>query len=78
MAKKIKNIVLTKNKTKVEIKDVDGWIFDLRYLVNGRESYRAQILKTDIQGRIERLEREGFKKSLQNRNENRMKNLVTL
>lgn len=78
MAKKIKNIVLTKKRTTVEIKSVDGWIFDLIQLVNGRESYRAQILKTDIQGRIERLKREGFKKSLQNRNEKRMKNLVTL
>ena len=60
MAKKLKNITLTKKKTSVEIKDVDGWIFDLRYLVNGKESHYCQILKTDIPGRVERLKKEGF------------------
>ena len=64
MAKKLKNIILTKKKTKVEFKDVDGWIFDLRYLVNGKESYSCQIIKTDLPGRIERLQKEGFKKLL--------------
>jgi len=59
--KKLKNIILTKKKTKVEIKDLDGWIFDLRYLVNGKESYSCQIIKTDLPGRIERLQNEGFK-----------------
>ncbi len=39
MVKKLKNIILTKKKTTVEIKDVDGWMFDLRYLVNGKETY---------------------------------------
>ena len=62
MAKKSKNIVLIKKKTTVEIKDVDGWMFDLRYLVNGKETYSCQIIKTDIPGRIERLQNEGFKK----------------
>lgn len=61
--KRLKNIILVKKKTKVEFKDVDGWIFDLRYLVNGKETYNAQILKTDVAGRIERLEKEGFKKT---------------
>lgn len=60
MAKKSKNIVLIKKKTTVEIKDVDGWIFDLRYRVNGKETYYCQILKTDLSGRIERLKAEGF------------------
>lgn len=63
-AKKMKNIVLTKKKTTVEFKDVDGWIFDLRYLVNGKETYSCEIIKTDVPGRIERLEREGFKRSI--------------
>jgi hypothetical protein len=62
MAKKLKNIILTKKKTTVEIKDVDGWIFDLRYLVNDIETYYCQILKTDLPGRIERLQKEGFKR----------------
>ena len=61
MAEKLKNIVLTKKKTQVEFKDVDGWIFDLRYLVNGKESYYCQIIKPDLAGRIELLQREGFK-----------------
>ena len=65
MTKKSKNIVLTKKKTRVEFKDVDGWIFDLKYWVNGKETYYCQILKTDLSGRIERLQNEGFKK-LQN------------
>jgi hypothetical protein len=60
--KKLKNIILTKKKTTVEFKDVDGWIFDLRYLVNGKETYYCQILKTDLAGRIEKLVKEGFKK----------------
>jgi hypothetical protein len=64
MAKKLKNIILTKKKTKVEIKDSDGWMFDLRYLVNGKETYNCQIIKTDVPGRIERLEREGFTKAI--------------
>ena len=64
MAKKLKNIILTKKKTKVEFKDVDGWMFDLRYLVNGKETYSCQIIKTDLPGRIERLEREGFTKAI--------------
>jgi hypothetical protein len=58
-----KNIILTKKKTIVQFRPVDGWMFDLKYLVNGKETYRAQIIKTDLPGRIERLEREGFKKS---------------
>jgi hypothetical protein len=61
MAKKIKNMILTKGRTKVEFKDVDGWLFDLRYLVNGRETYYCQILKTDLPGRVKRLKKEGFK-----------------
>lgn len=65
MVKRLKNIILTKKKTTVEIKDVDGWIFDLTYLVNGKETYSSQIIKTDLPGRIERLQKEGFKK-LQN------------
>lgn len=60
MAKKIKNITLTKKKTTVQISDSDGWLFDLRYLVNGKETYCCQILKPDLAGRIERLQREGF------------------
>ena len=59
--KKLKNIILVKKKTQVEFKDVDGWIFDLRYLVNGKETYSCQIIKTDVPGRIERLQKEGFK-----------------
>jgi hypothetical protein len=62
MPKKIKNIVLVKKKTRVEFKDVDGWLVELKYLVNGRETYSCQIIKPDIPGRVERLEREGFKK----------------
>jgi hypothetical protein len=62
MAKKLKSIILTKKKTQVEFKDVDGWIFDLRYLVRGKETYSAQIIKTDLPGRIKRLQAEGFKK----------------
>ena len=62
MMKKSKNIILVKKKTKVEFKDVDGWIFDLRYLVNGKETYGCQIIKSDVPRRIERLEREGFKR----------------
>ena len=61
MAKKIKDRILTKGRTKVVFKDVDGWIFDLRYLVNGKESYSCQIIKTDLPGRIDRLQKEGFK-----------------
>ena len=53
MAKKVKNIILTKKKTTVEIKDVDNWLFDLRYLVNDKETYSCQIIKTDVPGRIE-------------------------
>lgn len=64
MAKKIKNIVLTKKKTTVEFRDVDGWMFDLRYLVKGRETYSCQIIKSDVPGRVERLEREGFTKAI--------------
>jgi hypothetical protein len=63
MAKKFKNIILTKKKTKVEFRDLDGWIIDLKYLVNGKESYSAQILKTDLSGRIKRLQAEGFIKT---------------
>ena len=48
MAKKLKNIILTKKKTTVEFKDVDGWMFDLRYLVNGKETYNCQIIKATI------------------------------
>ena len=60
--KKLKNIILNKKKTTVEFRDVDGWIFDLRYQVNGKEIYSCQIIKTDLPGRIERLQKEGFKK----------------
>ena len=59
--KRLKNIILNKKKTTVEIKDLDGWIYDLRYQVNGKETYYAQILKSDILGRIEHLQNEGFK-----------------
>ncbi len=62
MAKKIKITTLTKKRTTVEIKDVDGWLFDLRYLVNGKETHSCQIIKPDVSGRVERFEREGFKK----------------
>lgn len=54
------NITLVKKKTQVEIRDVDGWMFDLTYRVNGKESYSCQIIKTDLAGRIERLQKEGF------------------
>jgi len=64
MAKKSKNIILTKKKTTVEFKDVDGWMFDLKYFVKGRETYSCQIIKSDVPGRIERLEREGFTKAI--------------
>lgn len=63
MTKKSSKIILTKKKTQVEIKDVDGWLFDLTYLVNGKETYAAQILKSDIPGRVDRLKREGFVKA---------------
>jgi hypothetical protein len=62
MAKKGKNIILIKKKTRVEFKDVDVWLIELKYLVNGKESYCCQIIKTDLPGRIERLQKEGFKK----------------
>ena len=54
------NTILTKKKTTVEFRDVDGWLFELRYLVRGKETYNCQIIKTDVPGRIERLKREGF------------------
>lgn len=60
MTKKSKNITLIKKKTTIEIKDIDGWLFELRYLVNGKETYSCQIIKADLSGRIERLEREGY------------------
>lgn len=63
MVKKSKNIILIKKRSTVEISDVDGWIFDIRYLVNGRENYYAQIIKSDIPTRIESLERDGFVKA---------------
>jgi hypothetical protein len=69
--KKSKNIILTKKKTTVEFRDVDGWMFDLRYLVNGKETYNCQIIKSDVVGRVERLEREGFKKPLASENKKR-------
>ena len=47
-------------KTTVEFRDVDGWLFELRYLVRGKETYSCQIIKTDVPGRIERLKRDGF------------------
>jgi hypothetical protein len=62
MAKRLKNIILKKRRTTVEFRDVDGWIFDLRYLVNGKETYSCQIIQTDVAGRIERLQKDGFKK----------------
>lgn len=62
MAKKFKTIILSMKKTQVEFKDVDGWLIDLRYLVRGKETYSAQILKPDLQSRISQLEKEGFKK----------------
>ena len=59
-----KNIILVKKKTKVEFKDLDGWIFDLKYLVNGKETYSCQIIKSDVPRRIERLKNEGFTKAI--------------
>jgi hypothetical protein len=64
MAKKLKNIILAKKKTKVSIIDLDGWLFDLTYRVNGKETYNCQIIKTDLPGRIKRLEAEGFARVL--------------
>jgi hypothetical protein len=64
MAKKLKNIILVKKKTTVVFRDVDGWMFDLKYLVNGKETYSCQIIKSDIPGRIERLKSEGFTKAI--------------
>lgn len=58
--KKLKSIILIKKKTQVEIKDVDGWMFNLKYLVNGKETYFCQIIQTDVAGRVEHLQREGF------------------
>lgn len=55
------NIMLTKKRTKVEITTSDDWLFDLMYLVNGKETYHCQILKTDLPRRIERLKKDGFK-----------------
>lgn len=60
MAKKLKNIILTRRRKRIEFKDVDGWIFDLKYLVNSKEIYNCQVLKTDIPGRVTRLQKEGF------------------
>jgi hypothetical protein len=62
MTKKRKSIILVKKKTTVEIKDSDGWLFDLRYLVNGRETYSCQITLPDVTGRVRRLIKEGYKK----------------
>lgn len=61
MIKSIINITLVKKRTTVEIKAVDNWIFDLRYLVNGREKYYCQIIKSDVSNRVDVLKREGFK-----------------
>ena len=58
--KKLKSIILIKKKTQVEIKDVDGWMFELRYLVRGKENYSCQIIQTDVAGRVEHLLGEGF------------------
>jgi hypothetical protein len=63
MTKKSKNITLTKKRTKIEINDIDGWIFDLRYLVNGKETYYCQIIKSDVSCRVAGLEREGFQRA---------------
>jgi hypothetical protein len=60
MAKKLKNIVLAKKRTKVEITG-DNWLVDVRYLVNGKESYFCQILRPDLPGRIESLKMEVIK-----------------
>lgn len=59
--KKLKNIILAKLRTKIEIQDLDGWIFDLRYTVNGKTTYNSQLLKSDIPGRVAHLQNEGFK-----------------
>lgn len=56
----MKNITLVKKKTTVSITNVDGWVYDLKYTVNGRETYSCQLLKTDVANRIKRLEAEGF------------------
>jgi hypothetical protein len=58
---KIKDIILAKKRTRVEISPLDGWIFEVKYLVNVKETYYCQILKTDLPGRIERLKKQGFK-----------------
>jgi hypothetical protein len=60
MTKKSKNIILTKKKTQVEFKDMDSWMFELRYLVNGKETYSCQIIQPDVAGRIDRLKKEGY------------------
>lgn len=63
MAKKFKNITLKKRRTTVELRSQDGWLVNLRYLVNKKVTYDCQIIMTDVPGRVKRLEREGFKKS---------------
>ena len=58
--KKLKNIILSKLRTKVQFTDLDGWMFDLQYQVNGKTTYNSQILKCDIPGRVAHLQNEGF------------------
>jgi hypothetical protein len=60
----MKNIILTKKKTTVSISNVDNWIYDLKYTVNGRETYTSQIIKPDVSVRIERLQNAGFTRLL--------------
>lgn len=60
MIKKAKDITLQKNRTRVQINSIDGWLYVIRFLVGNRESHSAQILQTDIPSRVESLKRQGF------------------
>ena len=62
--KKFKNIILKKRRTTVELSSQDNWLVSLRYLVNKKITYECQIIMTDLPGRIEKLQKEGFKKLL--------------
>jgi len=60
MLKKSCKITLKKHRTRVEITDVDGWLYDLRYYTGNKETYYSQIIKKDVPDRISLLQREGF------------------
>lgn len=60
MAKKIKDIILTKKRTKVEFRAADEFLIDMRIFTNGKEFHYCQIILPDLPGRIEGFKKDGF------------------